>query len=207
MNEIDLTTWNRKEHFEFFTAMNEPFFGLVQTIDATIAYKHCKHNSISFFSYYLHCALTAVNEIVNLRYRIVNGKPFIFEVIDASATIMRKDKTFGFSFMPFQKEFAHFEPLVNAEIIRIEQTPGLFTRTDFKENLIHFSAIPWVNFTALSHARSFTYPDSCPKISVGKLVENNGRFEFSVAVHAHHGLADGYHLGLFFEKFQELLDR
>ncbi len=26
-----------------------------------------------------------------------------------------------------------------------------------------------------------------------------------VAVHVHHALADGYHIGLFVEKFQELL--
>jgi chloramphenicol O-acetyltransferase type A len=30
--------------------------------------------------------------------------------------------------------------------------------------VIHFSAIPWLDFTSLSHARSYTFPDSCPKI-------------------------------------------
>lgn len=207
MKEIDLTNWNRKEYFEFFNSMNEPFFGLIQTIDATVAYKHCKKNNIPFFSYYLHCVLQAVNEIENFRYRIINGKPVVFDEIDASATIMREDKTFGFSFMKYYSDFNLFQETVKKEIARIQTTKGLFTRNDFKENLIHFSAIPWVNFSSLSHARSFTYPDSCPKISIGKLVENNERFEFSVAVHAHHGLVDGYHLGLFFERLQQLLDQ
>lgn len=206
MTEIDIANWNRKEHFEFFSSMNEPFFGLVQTIDATVAYQHCKKHSISFFTYYLHCVLQAVNEVENLRYRIVDGKPVVFDEIDASATIMRADKTFGFSFMKYSADFNVFEQIVTDEVARMQQTTGLFTRNDFKENLIHFSAVPWVNFTSLSHARSFTYPDSCPKVSIGKLVENNGRFEFSVAVHAHHGLVDGYHLGLFFNRLQELLD-
>jgi chloramphenicol O-acetyltransferase type A len=207
MKEIDVANWNRKEHFEFFSSMNEPFFGLVQTIDATIAYKHCKRNEISFFSYYLHCALKAINSIENLRYRILEGKPVVFDEIDASATIMREDKTFGFSFMKYNSEFNLFQEIVKDEIMRVQTTSGLFTRNDFKENLIHFSAIPWVNFTALSHARSFSFPDSCPKVSIGKLIETNERFEFSVAIHAHHGLADGYHLGLFFEAFQQLLDQ
>jgi len=207
MKEIDIEKWNRKEHFEFFSSMNEPFFGLIQTIDATIAYEHCKTNQLSFFSYYLHCALQAVNSVENLRYRIVNNKPVVFDEIDASTTIMREDKTFGFSFMKYNANFELFQDIVKNEIERVQQTTGLFTRNDFKENLIHFSAIPWVNFTSLSHARSFTYPDSCPKISIGKLVERNQRFEFSVAIHAHHGLADGYHLGLFFDKFQQLLEK
>ncbi|UYW01104.1 chloramphenicol acetyltransferase [Flavobacterium agricola] len=207
MKEIDLANWNRKEHFEFFSAMNEPFFGLVQNLDATIAYKHCKTNGIAFFAYYLHCALQAINAVENLRYRIVDGKPVVFDSIDASTTIMRDDKTFGFSFIKYDSNFTTFKQIVVDEVARVQQTPGLFTRNDFKENLIHFSAIPWVNFTSLSHARSFTHPDSCPKVSIGKLVENNGRYEFAVAVHAHHGLADGYHLGLFFEEFQKMLDK
>ena len=207
MKEIDLEGWNRKEHFEFFSQMDEPFFGLVQTVDATIAYKHCKREGISFFSYYLHCVLLAINAIENLRYRIVDGKPVVFDEIDASATIMREDKTFGFSFIKFDANYVTFEQIVKDEIARIQTTTGLFTRNDFKENLIHFSAVPWVNFTNLSHARSFSFPDSCPKVSIGKLVERNGQFEFSVSIHAHHGLADGYHMGLFYEKFQELLDR
>nr|WP_317633183.1 chloramphenicol acetyltransferase [uncultured Flavobacterium sp.] len=207
MQEIDLQNWNRKEHFEFFCKMNEPFYGLVQTLDATIAYKHCKREGISFFTYYLHCALKAVNEIENLRYRIVDEKPVVFDVIDASATILRSDKTFGFSLMKYNEDLNVFSELVKEEILRIEQTPGLVTRDDFRENLIHFSAIPWVNFSSISHARSFSYPDSCPKISIGKLIENMGRFEFSVAIHVHHGLVDGYHLGLFFERFQQILDQ
>jgi chloramphenicol O-acetyltransferase type A len=41
---------------------------------------------------------------------------------------------------------------------------------------IHFSAIPWLNFTSLSHARSYTFPDSSPKISFGKMtISENGK--------------------------------
>jgi chloramphenicol O-acetyltransferase type A len=40
---------------------------------------------------------------------------------------------------------------------------------------IHFSAIPWLNFTSLSHARSYTFPDSSP-ISFGKMtISENGK--------------------------------
>jgi chloramphenicol O-acetyltransferase type A len=36
---------------------------------------------------------------------------------------------------------------------RIQTTTGLFTRTFEHDNVIHFSQIPWLNFTSLSHAR------------------------------------------------------
>ena len=98
-----------------------------------------------------------------------------------------------------------FSRNVTQEIERIQKTTGLFTR-DFDENLIHFSTIPWVNFSSLSHARSFTFPDSCPKITFGKMTEENGKKTMPMSVHVHHGLIDGYHVGQFVNLFQELMN-
>ncbi len=40
--EINLDTWKRKSHFEFFSAMDEPFYGLTVEVDVTQAYKKAK---------------------------------------------------------------------------------------------------------------------------------------------------------------------
>ena len=74
--------------------------------------------------------------------------------------------------------------------------------------MIHFSAIPWLNFTSLSHARSYSYPDSCPKISFGKMTTlDNGKKMMPLSVHVHHGLMDGMHVGKFVALFQELMNQ
>ena len=202
--KLNLATWNRKEHFLFFKQMEEPFFGITTTVDCTKAYAKSKEIGVSFFVYYLHKTLQAVNEIENFRYRIIDDEVFIFDKIDASATIMREDKTFGFSYIEFLNDLTHFNEITLKEIERIQTTTGLFTR-EYPENLIHFSALPWVNFTSLSHARSFTWADSCPKISFGKMMEENGKKTMSISVHVHHGLVDGYHVGLFIDALQNLL--
>ena len=199
--QIDIKNWNRKEHFEFFSTFEEPFFGITTPIDCTIAFEKSKELNIPFFIYYLHKTLIAVNQIENFRYRIENGNVFLYDEIDSSATIMRADKTFGFSFMKFNPDLTEFNKIALAEIERIQLTSGLFTR-EFPENLIHFSAIPWINFTSLTHSRSFTLPDSCPKISFGKMITENGKKTMSLAVLAHHGLVDGYHMGMFVEALQ-----
>ena len=203
--KLNQETWNRKEHFLFFKQMEEPFFGLTTTVDCTKAYAKSKEIGVSFFVYYLHKTLQAVNEIENFRFRIIDDEVFIFDKIDASATIMREDKTFGFSYIEFFNDLTHFNEITLKEIERMQTTTGLFTRK-YPENLIHFSALPWVNFTSLSHARSFTWADSCPKISFGKMIEENGRKTMSISVHVHHGLVDGYHVGLFIDKLQNLLN-
>ena len=205
--KLDLNTWPRKEHFEFFSKFEEPFFGIVAHIDCTKAYETSKKNGVSFFLYYLHKTLSAVNAVENFRYRIENGEIFIYDRIDASATLTRDDNTFGFSLMPFSTDFETFEKTSKEEIERVRNTTGLFTRTFEADNLIHFSAVPWVDFTSLSHARSFTFPDSCPKISIGKMmIAEDGKRTMAVSVHVHHGLMDGFHVGEFFAKFQEFMD-
>jgi chloramphenicol O-acetyltransferase type A len=203
--KLNLETWNRKEHFLFFKQMEEPFFGITTTIDCTLAYEKAKALNISFFTYYLHKTLYAVNKIEPFKYRIINDEVYLFDKIDASPTILRDDKTFGFSYMNFVEDIHEFAEIVSEEIERIQNTEGLFTRL-FPENLIHFSALPWINFTSFSHARSYTFPDSCPKISFGKMMDENGKKTMSVSIHVHHGLMDGYHVGEFVNVFQKVMN-
>lgn len=204
---LDFENWNRKEHFLFFNQMEEPFFGITTTIDCTIAYKKSKELGVSFFTYYLYKTIAAVNKIEPFRYRIIDGKVYIFDKINVSATILRADETFGFSLIEYNENLDEFAINVKNEIDRIQQTTGLFTR-EFKDtNVIHFSALPWINFTSFSHARSFSFPDSCPKISFGKMIDENNKKTISMSVHVHHGLMDGLHVGKFVELFQKTMNQ
>lgn len=202
---IDLKTWNRKAHFEFFSKFDEPFFGITTPIDCTIAYQKAKAIQVPFFVYYLHKTLVAINKIENFRLRIEDENVVLYDEIDASATIMREDKTFGFSFMKFHEDIHEFNIMAQLEIQRIQNTPGILTR-EYPENIIHFSAVPWINFTGLTHSRNYSISDSCPKISFGKLMDENGKKTMALSVTAHHGLLDGYHMGLFVEELQKLLN-
>ncbi|VXB79045.1 Chloramphenicol acetyltransferase [Flavobacterium sp. 9AF] len=202
--ELDISNWNRKEHFEFFSQFDEPFFSINCTIDVTFAYDKATELQIPFFTYYLHKSLEAVNLIENFKYRIKDEKVIIYDIIHVSSTIIREDKTFGFSFMKYDDNIFEFNRTVQKEITRIQNTSGLLT-TSYPENIIHFSTIPWINFTGLTHARNYKHPDSCPKISFGKLINKGHKKKMNISVAAHHALVDGYHIGLFIEKLQELL--
>lgn len=203
---LDLENWPRKEHFHFFRKFEEPFFGVTVTIDCTKAYEKAKMGGHSFFTYYLHKTLAAVNSVKAFRFRVEDDKVAVYDQINASATISREDGSFGFSLIEYHADFSLFVAKAQIEIERVKNTPGLFTREFNYENMIHFSAIPWIDFTSLSHARSFSFPDSCPKISFGKMTEENGTRKMAISAHVHHGLMDGFHLGQFIDRFQELMN-
>lgn len=202
---IVLDKWDRKEHFLFFSKFEEPFFGLTVKVDCTTAYQKAKKKGVSFFLYYLYRALKAANEVENFRYRIIENQPYDFATVNASPTINRPNGTFGFAYMDYFEDEKQFYEKALQEIENVKRTNSLLPAVS-SENVIHFSAIPWLDFTSISHARSFSHPDSCPKISFGKMTENNGAKEMPVSIHGHHALMDGYHVGLFIDKFQDLLN-
>ena len=103
---IDLEHWNRKEHFLFFGSMDDPFFGLTTQIDVTSIYKEAKADHASFFLYSLHKIMTAVNEVEEFRYRIIDNTPVCFDRIHVGTTIGREDGTFGFGFFEYTPDRA-----------------------------------------------------------------------------------------------------
>lgn len=203
---IDLQTWNRKEIYEFFSSFEEPYFGITAEMDVTKMYLRAKTNEQSIFQTYLHDCLTAVQKINALKLRIEGDEVIAYHHIHASATIDRKDGTFGFSFIEYDEDFNVFRRNANLEAERIQNSTNLFPDRNGSD-CIHFSALPWINFTALSHARVLKIKDCVPKISVGKIISHGQKKTMSCSIHLHHGLADGRDAGLFFEFFQNELDR
>ncbi|MFI2744375.1 CatA-like O-acetyltransferase [Zhouia sp. PK063] len=199
-----LDTWNRKAHFDFFSGFDEPFFGVTVPIEVTTAYKKAKQRNQSFFLYYLYRALKAANSIENFKYGIIEKEVFLYEQMHASATVDRPDGTFGFSYITFYDEEALFYEKATLAIAETRKGTGLFP-SNAGENVMHCSAVPWLNFTALSHARNYKFPDSCPKLSFGKMTRQGDKLIMPVAVYLHHGLADGLHIGMFTEKFEALM--
>ena len=204
---LDIATWNRREHFDFFRKMDLPYFGLVSALECSAGRQYCRKEEIPFFIYYLHKCLVACNHIENFKYRIEGEKVRVEPKINVSPTIGRHDGTFGFGYMEYDEDFDIFLPRAQQEIENIRSKSGLCLRADTgREDVIHFSAIPWVNFTHLSHAGSLNCGDSVPKISVGKITEKDGKAFMPVSLHLHHALADGLHAGRFFDILQELLN-
>jgi len=202
--QLVLDDWERKDHFKFFKQFEEPFFGVCVEVDCTQFYLKCKKEGISFFLNYLHKALIAANTIKPFRYRIEEDNVFVYDKVHASATINRPDGTFGFSYINYYEDFQVFNVEAKKEIDRVQKSRDLLPAVS-GENVIHFSTVPWINFTSVSHARCFSFKDSCPKITFGKISERDHIKKMPVSIHVHHALMDGMHVGQFIDEFQRLM--
>lgn len=204
--KLTIETWKRKSQFNFFKQFEEPFFGVTVPVDCTFAYDIAKAMNASFFLYYLHKSLTAANKTEPFKYRIDGNDVIVYDKVNASPTINRPDGTYGFSYMDYEESFNSFVAAAQNEIERVQQTEGLIPASS-SENVIHYSSMPWINFTSLSHARRFSTGDSIPKISFGKMTVENGKRIMPVSIHVHHALMDGYDVAKYIDLFQELMNQ
>jgi len=208
-HRLDLATWNRRLHFDFFRSFDEPFFGVTSQVPCTGAYERCEAAGHSFFLYYLHATLSAVHEVTPFRYRIDAEGVMVHERVDASPTISRPDGTFGYAYVRYDADFEAFQATARAEVARVRAANDLHPSTS-DDAVIHFSSLPWLNFTALSHPRpalttAQAVPDSAPKVCFGKRHRAEGTLQMPVSVHVHHALMDGQHVAQFFEVLTERL--
>ncbi len=200
---IDKKTWSRYEHFKFFSSFKEPYWGLTENVDCTKLYKFVQQENLHFYSAYLFLIIRAVNEVKEFRMRYSDTEVYEYNKISVSPTVLRADKTFGFSYVDYQESYEIFQQNLIRETKFVEGLSGL-NLGEYRDDVIHFSALPWFSFTSLSHARSLEFSDSCPKISVGKITNYGDQIVMPVSVHVNHAMVDGYHMHLLFKNMNEL---
>lgn len=205
MRELDIENWNRKEQFHFFNQFDDPYFAVTIDFDVTKAFNYSKKEDISFFALYLHACMKAINGIDNFKYRIHKDKVIVYDTIHASPTILREDKTFGFSFIPYNVNFIEFYKNYKSERRRVFSTKNLFPpqKTD---DCIYCSAMTWFNFSGHKEPVFGQKKESVPKFAFGKYIKKNTKLMMPVAIAVNHALVDGYHVGEFVDAYQNELD-
>lgn len=206
MEKIDLTTWERNAHFDFFKQFANPQFSLTATVNVTNLYNSAKQNNESVFASMLYTIMQTLNEIKAFKLRIVGDDVFEYSMIHPNCTVLDKNNLFGFCSINFSDDKSVF--LEHAKT-QIENAKEHFSLADEqRHDVVYFSAIPWVDFTSASHPIQIGHVDSVPRVTLGKIHVDaqTGDRLMAISMQVHHGLADGYHVGLFFQLLQEKLN-
>lgn len=203
---LSLDDWPRRDHFQFYSAFQEPFYSVTANVDCSGLLENSRANGLSPTLRIWHSVLRVANRLPAFTHRIHNGQPVRHQTIHLSPTVLRPDETFTIIFLPFLADYSEFEAEARPRIEQAKQTKGL--KLDLKssrEDLIHFSTLPWFRFTGLTHARALGVPDSVPKITLGRYTQENGRWLLPISVTVHHGLVDGLHVAQYLTGLEELL--
>lgn len=200
---FNIENWGRKNTFHFYRNFDDPYFNITANVNVTGLRNHAKLNKQSFFLSTLHTALYVVNTIDNFKMRIDGDQIKIYNIIHGGSTLLYEDESFGFGYYDYCEDKTQFIESAS-EIIRMANEEKSFNPSNSREDLIYFSSLPWITFTSFKHAQDRHINRSIPRITFGKYFKSNGIYKMPINVEVNHALMDGYHVGIFFEKFEAL---
>lgn len=211
--KIDINSWKRREIFEFFADIADPNYSFTTELDVERCYAVAKQGNRSFFILYCYAILNAINNIEEFRTRYIRKEDtvdiYLYNRVDLISPIkVAEDGSFKEVLIPYNDDFESFyhsaERLINAA----PEREKVFILTDQLDGAyINISATPNLFFTGLKHTLAERKGSSqLPLVSVGKMILREGRRVIPITLSANHGLADGFHVGRFFEITQQNLD-
>lgn len=205
MRCIDLNTWPRRKHFDFFKVMEQPHFSVCAPLEITSFYEAVKKNKRSLTASVMYVLAKAANEMPEFRQRIRAETVVEHDIVHPSVTILADDELFGFCTVAFQEAFGAFAEQAARAMKRSRAQPSLEDEPG-RDDMLFMTSMPWLAFTSFNHPMHAPAHDSIPRFAWGKVVETDRGVTVPLSVQAHHALMDGLHMGRYFERVQALLD-
>ena len=205
MRTIDKKTWVRGIHFDRFVNMHYAHFNLCANIEITAFYRYVKQEGISINIAIIYLLARTANDIPEFRQRIRGDEVVEHEVVHPSSTIMVEDDLFSFCEFNYVENFSAFKTHAAARIKAIKENLSLDDPPG-RDDLLFFTAIPWVSFTSFMHPIFEIPAGSIPMMAWGKFFKEGEVMKMPLSVQGHHALVDGLHVGRYYEKVQAYLD-
>ena len=200
-----------------FDLENNPFINFLSsryTMSARVNVENLwiksKEQDLSFFVMSLGALMNALNDIPQMRRRIIDGKVIEFESLDAVCPIMDKDETVFKEIriegpQRFYNILKWHDYVVDYQLNVLEGVDKAFevdTLERDKINIANFSCIPWVDFDSITNATAAGNAIQ-PLITWGKVNEN---YEMTVSITVSHIFVNGLELAKFYKNAQENFD-
>lgn len=203
MTEIDLNTWNRKEHFNFFLKTDLPFYNTCFNIDISNLKLKVKELNLSFNSSLIYLTIKSLLRVENFMLRYENGKIIKYdELIPSFTHIKENEDLFRFISVKYNNDIFIFNEMVEEEI---KKSSKYFDLDELKDstNFVFISSLPWIPFTGIDHTLSLNKFDTIPRITWGKYYKENNKIVLPYNIQVNHLFIDGLHVGRFYQYLNE----
>ena len=200
---VDRAAWPRRELFDFFSPMSQPFFSVTFRQDVTRLYQFTKENRLSFYHSLVYLCTRAVNGVEAFRYALRGEDLVLFDRRNPSFTDRKPGaERFHIVTLPMEEDIRAFCAAARAK----SAAQTTFLDQEDSLDLIYFTCLPWVELTALTNERNFDPDDAVPRIAWGKYAQEGERKVLHISLELNHRFVDGLHVGRFHEGLSALME-
>ena len=195
---IDMNTYRRKAHFDYFRSLAFPYVGVTVEVDITDFRRVTKEKGCNFFHSFLWCASQAANLIPEMRQRQVDDHIVEYDFCVTSHTVAKEDDTYVYCDLNANCAYLDYLPYAAAEQEKARQSGDIDREPGEEEGLLFVSTVTQISQTALIQPVNIP-ADSNPRITWGKFFEREGKTLIPVSLLCNHALVDGLHITQFYE--------
>lgn len=205
MRKVDMSTWNRREIYNFFSGVSHPFYMVSFTADVTELKAFTKRHGCSFYYALIFLCGKAMSRVENFLYISQGDDVYVIDVREPSFTDRKAgSELFHIVTVPMGDDLIAF---CQSAKETSEQQDCFINPAQEGQHLAYFSCFPTLRMTASTNEFDLLAPDfpsdSVPRIAWGKYTEHCGRLELTISMEVNHRFIDGVHI----EKFAACLDR
>lgn len=211
MKRISFDSPHRRKHFAFFNSMEQPHFSVCAPVEVGKLLPHLVQHGLPFLPTMVYLVSAAANAVPELRWRIRGDEVVEHEAVHPSFAVATDEAdVFSFCEVKFRGAYPEFLAAAQQRMAEMRRAP-VFEDDPERDDYLFLSSLPWLAFTAVTHAMRLDPVDSVPRIIWGKYESvvggDGGRVTMPLSVQAHHAVVDGRHVARFFDKLQRALDR
>jgi len=206
---LDVQTWARRDHFQFFRGFDKPYFNVCVRLDITRLLSCLRESkppgskpNVSLAYHYF--ALRVANETEPFRYRLRGDKVLVHPIIHAGTTVLVESGSFVLAYFDYHEKFARFMSEARRAVDQAREQGEFFPRREHDAR-IYCTTLPWLAFTSFSHARNWNTEDSVPRLAFGKFIREGERTLLPFSVEVHHALVDGSDVGRYVTRLEDAL--
>lgn len=197
---IDMTCDPRREQFDYFLSLANPYAGVTCEVDITGLENRRRQTGAPFFLSLAYEILGAANAVPEFRRRIEDGRVVEYDSCRCSCTVAKPDGAYAYCTLDgsappdtfLEEGHRALDAAKNGGTIQEDADSGEY---------FFVSCVPWLHYS------SMTQPTPEPaysnvRLAWGKCVTENGRTHLPVTVLAHHALVDGVQIAAFYEALE-----
>ncbi|MDX4949764.1 type A chloramphenicol O-acetyltransferase [Proteus mirabilis] len=200
---VDLSQWERKEHFEAFQSFAQCTFSQTVQLDITSLLKTVKQNGYKFYPTFIYIISQLVNKHAEFRMAMKDGELVIWDSVNPGYTIFHEQtETFSSLWSYYHKDINQFLKTYSEDIAQYGDNLAYFPK-EFIENMFFVSANPWVSFTSFNLNVANINNFFAPVFTIGKYYTQGDKILMPLAIQVHHAVCDGFHVGRLLNELQQ----
>lgn len=207
MKGINIDTWNRKEHFNFFKSVPYPIYNISFDINVTRLKEYTKDRKLSFNLSMIYLTTKALNEIDNFKYRLRGDAIILHDSLTPSYSDLEEGSEL-FKMVTVDME-NDIEVFVKKSKEKAKNQTSYFIASDFinRDDLVFYSIVPWISFTSIDHTINLKQGDAIPRVTCGKYYSKEKEIYLPFNIQVNHLFVDGIHLGMLKDKIDEKITK